>query len=173
MTLDELRSQALADPDVPEGVRRALEAGAALEEIRLDARGRWWHQGEPFVHARLIALFHRSLARTPAGLWLLHIAPYSYPVVVDGAGRFAHRLHRDAAPWTLELLDGGSLAFRGETLWTDGEDGLYVEDEAGQTVRLIEQAYRVLTESLEEDASGFSVAGPAGRFPIREDPRRH
>jgi hypothetical protein len=167
MTLAELRSQALADPDVPDGVRRALMAGAALEEIRLDARGRWWHQGEPFVHARLISLFHRSLERTSAGLWLLHIAPYSYPVVVEGAGRFANRVSRVGSAWTLELLDEGRLPMPWETLQTDGEEGLYVTDEAGRFVRLIDQAWRVLTESLEEDEAGFTVAGPEGRQRIR------
>jgi len=30
-------------------------------DLRIDAEGRWWHEGEPFSHPRLIAYFNRQL----------------------------------------------------------------------------------------------------------------
>lgn len=34
-------------------------------DLRLDADGRWFHDGEPFTHAGLIALFNRGLDVSP------------------------------------------------------------------------------------------------------------
>lgn len=68
-------AQLLADTSLPEPVRRFLQSGATLESIYLDAEGRWFHQGEPFVNEALALLFTRSLVRTAGGTWMLSIPP--------------------------------------------------------------------------------------------------
>ena len=80
--LTAVRRAALQDPDLPSGLRRALESGAALEDIALDDRGRWWHEGVRIEHKRLSTLFHRGLEQTNSGTWLIALPPYSYPVHV-------------------------------------------------------------------------------------------
>lgn len=153
---DALRTSVLADPDVPEPVRRFLASGAALEEIRLSARGAWTHQGEPFVNRRLSALFHRSLIRTDAGTWLLRVAPYHYPVIVDGEGAFVTRLSPSDAPVEATLACGKRLPFVPDALWTDGEEAICWDPPEGMRARLVDQAYLTLASRL-EDASGSLV----------------
>ena len=38
-----------------------LEALRRSIDLRIDAQGRWWHQGDEFNHERLISLFNRGL----------------------------------------------------------------------------------------------------------------
>lgn len=159
--LIELRHRALLDPDTPTGLRRALEDGAPLETIHLDARGRWWHEGEPFVHSRLIQLFHRSLHQTPGGTWLLTIPPFSYPVTVEHTGRFIHRILRQGPSCLLCTPDGRERPFDPDALVTDGLDGLYTEIE-GETARFVEDAWKTLSPFIEQ-VDNFWVLDWRGR----------
>lgn len=113
------------DPSLPEVVRRFLASGAKVEEIRLDAEGRWWHEGEPFVNERLARLFSRSVGRTEGGTWVLTIGQYTYPCVVEDVGFFVERLRvegegGDERVWLVlsdereELLDPATLRYRAD-----------------------------------------------------------
>lgn len=93
-----LRAAAVSDPEIPEAVRGFLSGGAQLDALRLTALGRWTYNGRPVEHPRVIALFSRSLSRTTSGTWVLRIPPYTYPVLVDGAGQFIDKVRVGAAP---------------------------------------------------------------------------
>lgn len=155
--LEQIRRTALADPDIPEGLRRALSAGLALESIRLDSRGRWSHEGERFVNRRLSALFHRSVVRTRSGTWLLSIPPYTYPVTVDDCGWFVVRVQADVRTDTLqgELAGGELVALSSAGWWTDGGERVLVELVDGRLCRLVEDAWRWVGEVLDETESGW------------------
>jgi len=176
MNLHELRHRALLDPDTPPGLRRALEAGAPLETIHLDARGRWWHEGEPFVHPRLIQLFHRSLHQTPGGTWLLTIPPFSYPVTVELTGRFIHRILRQGSSCLLCTRDGRELPFDPDNLVTDGVDGLFTVID-GEPARFVEDAWKTLSPFIEQVDNAWvldwqgkrSLLGPYLRPPLQEE----
>lgn len=148
MNLNELRQQALHDPDIPAGLRRALEAGFSLESIHLDARGRWWHQGEPFINQRLIGLFHRSLHHTAGGTWLLTIPPFSYPVTVEGVGRFIHRIERQGDTSVMHTRDGCEWPFDPHALTTDGLDGLFTLIN-GERARFVDDAWKALSPHID------------------------
>jgi len=168
MSLNELRHRALLDPDTPPGLRRALQAGAPLEAIHLDARGRWWHEGEPFVHPRLIQLFHRSLHQTPGGTWLLTIPPYSYPVTVEKTGRFVHRILRTDGSSRLCTYDGREVLFDRGALFTDGVDGLFTVIE-GHTARFVEDAWKTLSLCMEQVEDGWVLDWQGQRSPIQKE----
>lgn len=168
--LEALRAAAVADPDVPETVRNFLAGGAALDEIRLDARGRWWHQGEMFSNVRLSALFHRSLRRTPSGTWLLEIAPYSYPVLVDDLGQFATRLRLVDGQLVAERLDGRSEVIEPASLVTDGEEFLGYRGLDGALTRLIGDAWHEAASRIDrvEEHWTIRVGDVAHRVSARE-----
>ena len=45
---------------------------AAESQIRLNARGRWVHRDEPFLHPRIIEFFHRAIRLDEEGACYLH-----------------------------------------------------------------------------------------------------
>lgn len=165
MDLNELRHRTLLDPNIPQGLRRALEAGASLESIHLDARGRWWHQGEPFINQRLIDLFHRSLHQTQAGTWLLTIPPFSYPVTVEHTGRFVHRVERRGEDYFLLTRDGREVSLDPARLSTDGVDGLFTDID-GQTARLVDDAWKALSPLVDQIDGGWVLNWLGQRYTL-------
>lgn len=158
-----LRASAVEDPDVPEAVRGFLAGGAKLDALRLDARGRWTFNGVPVQHPRVAALFARSLHQTPAGTWVLRVPPYTYPVLVEGVGRFVDRVRAD-------LTEGHTTGDRWvaldlASLETDGAEYLGVRVE-GEAARLIGSAYQSVAASLDADDSGWVLVWDGTRYPI-------
>lgn len=163
--LDTLRARAIQDPDVPESVRRFLQNGAPLDEIRLDASGNWHHQGEPFINQRLSSLFHRSLHQTAAGNWILRVHPYTYPVLVDATGRFILRLHLDKQTPTALLADGRTVDMAAEDLVTDGDTfvGAWIRPDH-LLARCVRSAWATVEERLDQDEQGFFLRGRSTTF---------
>jgi len=197
-TLDALRAQTADDPDVPANVRAFLKGGAPLEEIRLDARGRWWHQGEPFQNQRLIDLFCRSVRQTAAGTWLLVIPPYTYPIIVERTGWFATHLHLTSFgqqhTFAFTLLGGEHIHTPTPTLVTDGVDFVALAwtpapatddaplaqsaDESTaptpRIIRLIGAAYDRILDHIDETDGGWEWSiGPDLTIPLRTLPEHH
>ncbi|MCB9507069.1 MAG: hypothetical protein H6697_05280 [Myxococcales bacterium] len=183
---DRLRAEALADPDLPRAVRRALESGLTLEPITLRADGTWMYRGGAVENARVAELFSRSLGRTAAGTWLLHVAPYTYPATVEGAGWFVRALSSDLARGT--TTGGEAVAIDWSALATDGDTLVGVGVGGGRLARLVGPAFATFAEALDGDDSGWSVIvggvrwyaapavaglaspGPCGALPSASDP---
>lgn len=170
---DDLRQQAIRDEGIPERVRKFLSEGAPLEDIHLDAYGRWFHEGEPFINQRLARLFHRSLHQTQQGTWFLQIKPYTYPVTVEltdsfidrldllGSTARAHFVGDDPEQWTdVELT----------TLYTDGGELLATEHNERPT-RFIKRAYRNLLELLQFEDDRFVLDFPDRRIALKPLPK--
>lgn len=158
-----LRDAAMNDPDVPENVRGFLRGGAKLDALRLDAFGEWTFNGSPVAHPRVRKLFSRSLSRTAAGTWVLSIPPYTYPVLVDGVGRFVHRLRGDRPEG--ELGSGEWVPLNLGTLETDGGAYLGVAVD-GQPARLVGAAYRALSDGIDHDDQGWLVEWNGRRYRV-------
>lgn len=169
-TLEELRAKIIDDTGVPETVRRFLGEGADLEEIRLDAHGSWWHEGDIFENERLSLLFHRSLHRTARGNWVLEVKPYTYPVLVDLCGTFVVRIiesNGDMA--TVRLADRSVATLNLGAIYTDG-DTLLAARVNGNQARVIDTAYRQLTSNLSETSDGYAVEVDGAVFPLAKIP---
>lgn len=121
----------LADETLPLPVRQFLSAGGQLEQIVLDEEGLWSHQGEPFENPALIALFSRSLVRTPGGTWLVHVPPFSYPVEVRDTPYYVRSARCDGDQVVLHLSDDSEERLDPATLrYVEGR-GLYCRVKAG------------------------------------------
>jgi hypothetical protein len=173
---DEVK-QLLRDPGLPEPVRRALLGGASLERIELDAEGRWRHQGEPFANPNLIALFHRSIARTAGGTYVLAIPPFTYPITVADTPRFVRHVRIADADQgaggravTLLLGDGSEQQLEPDGLAYVADRGLYCRvrapDGSRWPARFLRPAYYALAEHLVEEDGAFHLDLPGGRVPI-------
>jgi len=93
------------DETLPDVVKDFLRSGAELEEIRLDDRGRWTHEGLDFENQRIIDLFSRSVDRTEGGTWVLEVGRFTYPITVDDVGFFVERFDDSTDPPTIKLSD--------------------------------------------------------------------
>lgn len=149
------------DETLPEVVKKFLRLGYQLEDIFLDARGDWYHQGEPFENERLIALFSRSVGRTKGGTWILEVPPFTYPIRVEDVGFFVEKLvfldDTDALP-ELKLSDGSSETLELKTLSYRPEGRLYCRIKNGAfRARFKQRAYNQLSEYFVERDDGIWV----------------
>lgn len=151
----DLREEALADPTLPEPVRRALASGLKLERITLDSEGRWFHEGGPIEHPRIVELFNRSIERTPGGTFVLHVAPYTYPIEVEDAPLQVRRVELTGNPPAavqLFLSDGSEEPLDPATLRYVPERGFYCQVKGGRfTARFSRPAYYALAEHVDEE----------------------
>lgn len=146
-----------SDESLPAPVRDFLRGGGKLERIRLDEEGRFWHEGEPILNERLRALFHRSVARSPGGTWLLHVPPFVYPIEVADTPYHVRSLRLDPGErqvW-LRLSDESEEALDLTTLSYDERRGLAVAVKGGgHRARLTRAAFHALCDRLEETPAG-------------------
>lgn len=113
------------DSSLPEVVQDFLRSGAKLEEIRLDERGNWTHEGLDFENPRVADLFSRSVGRTSGGTWVLEIGRFTYPIVVEDTGFFIDRVDWSEAPPLLQLSDSTTEPLDLETLQYEPGGRLY------------------------------------------------
>ncbi|MFT6400296.1 MAG: hypothetical protein ACJAYU_005067 [Bradymonadia bacterium] len=165
--LDLLLRATLADPEVPESVRGFLEHGAKLDDLRLDAFGRWSFNGSAVENARVARLFTRSLRQTAAGTWILEVGRYTYPVTVEGTATFIRRLEIEGPAWHGVTTTDERLPLVGAALVTDGDRFIGVEV-AGAVARFVESAYQTVLSWTSEGSDGaLFVDAPDGSRPLR------
>ena len=156
---DSFRAAVVADSTLPEPVRRALLAGMPLERITLDEEGRWWHEGDPIDNPRIVELFNRSIERTTGGTYVLHIAPFTYPIEVKDTPFFVRRCELQGDAARLHLSDGSDEPLEVSSLRYVPDRGFYCAVKNGShKARFTRPAYYALAEHIEtEDASGRYV----------------
>jgi hypothetical protein len=157
---EDLRERVLADDTVPEPVRRALESGQVLEEIRLDGLARWWHNGVLIGHKRIVDLFNRSVTATDGGTYVLKVGPYTYPIVVDDTPFFvvAAFVNESASEVRIRLNDDSEERLDLETLCYELEGGLLARVKAGKfDARFLRRAFHDLIDHIEEGEFGYAI----------------
>jgi hypothetical protein len=75
-------------PEIPEEIKKLLESGELIDEIRLDAEGNWTHNGQPFLNERIIDYFNRSVDVTRDNIYVIHYGNFVYPITVEDAPLF-------------------------------------------------------------------------------------
>ena len=138
------------DETLPEVVKGFLRKGYTLERIRLDANGKWTHEGLDFENQRIIDLFSRSVSRTAGGTWVLVIPPFTYPIEVDDTGYFVTSINPALGQVKLsddsvELLDLDSLRYE-----PDGRLYCRVKNGAFEA-RFLRHAYYAMANLLNVD----------------------
>ena len=155
------------DPTLPEVVQRFLASGARLEEIRLDARGRWWHQGGRIENRRVVELFSRSVNRTTGGTWVLEVGRYTYPIVVEDTPFFVESFQSrgtgERETITLCLVGGELAELDPDSLRYDDGLGVSCAVRSGQfRARFLLDAYHALADRLVDCDEGYALV-VAGR----------
>jgi hypothetical protein len=155
------------DETLPEVVKGFLRRGYQLEDIHLDARGKWTHEGGDFENPKIIALFSRSVGRTDGGTWVLEVGPFTYPIRVDDTGFFVERVDLDAEPPLLHLSDESTEELDVATLTYQPHGRLYCAVKGGKfRARFKKPAYYALAEHFTERDGGIWVdlAGASRRL---------
>ncbi len=75
-------------PEIPDEIKKLLAQGEKIDEIRLDAEGNWYHNGQPFTNKRIIEFFNKSVNITEDGTYVIHYAQFTYPIIVEDAPVF-------------------------------------------------------------------------------------
>ncbi len=146
------RTEGGIDETLPEVVKNFLRSGAELEEIRLDERGRWTHEGLDFENPRIIALFDRSVDRTEGGTWVLEVGRFTYPITVEDCGFFVERVDFETDPPTLYLSDQTTEPLDAATLEYADQGRLYCRIKDGEfRARFKWEAYHSLADRLVVD----------------------
>lgn len=136
----------MQDPEVPEELKVFLRDNSP-ETIRLDAKGRWWHQGQRFENKRISDLFHRSVVRTKTGTWLLKIGQFTHPIEVECTGYFISRIENFDK---IRMICGEYKTPNWDSLSTNNKDIIALRVD-NLWARLLAQAYRRIVENLDFD----------------------
>jgi hypothetical protein len=127
--------------------------------LLLDSQLRWFHDGEPVLHPKIVELFNESLVPTEDGRFQLRIGEdWAYVTVQDAAYRVTGldageaRLFLRLSDKTGEALDVSTLAL--------GPDGVLTARVKGgrAKARFSRQAQVALGALLEESADGVTLA---------------
>jgi hypothetical protein len=99
--------------DHPEFFRFPAPEGRSREStIRLDAEGRFWHDGAVVEHAGLAKALHGWIARHPDDGRFILTNGYDWTYfAVDDAPYFVERVHEDGGALRLTLSDGSEEAW--------------------------------------------------------------
>ena len=168
--MSEEKNNWLADPTIPEPIRRALQSGALLERIELDSEGHFWHEGERIEDQRLCDLFHRSIQRTLGGSYLLVVAPFSYPLLVRDVPYWVRQLAVDTGESTqgpprvhMRLSDDSEEDLAIDTLRYQPGRGFTCRVKGGtMPARFSRPCYFALAEYVTEDEAQVSQSGAGG-----------
>jgi len=113
--------------DHPEFFRFPAPEGRSRESsIRLDAAGRFWHEGRQVEHAGLAAAFHSWIRRHPDDGRYILTNGYDWTYfTVEDAPYFVSALRVEAAQIVLILSDGTEAAWDPEATRIGSDSALY------------------------------------------------
>lgn len=133
--------------------------------IRLDAEGRFWHDGELIENANVARAFHRGLERAPDGRYLVRFGwDWAY-VRVDEAPYQVLGLARDGASVQLRLDDETEEPLDPRSLFVSGAGVLYAKVKSGQGEARFSRAAQGQLANLLEEREGQLVF-TLGEVPI-------
>lgn len=144
-----------------------LEMFRRSVNLRLDGEGRWFHDGEPFTHSRLVALFNRGIDLHPeTGAPILRVGARWCYISAESTPFFVRRLHFEAGALCADLNTEQTVKVEADGLRWDG-DRLFVGLVAGREARLDRRAQAAVADLLIEVEGGFALEDPDGRrWPI-------
>jgi len=121
--------------------------------IRLDAEGRFVHEGAPVRHAGLRAALWRWLDRDPDGRYVLRLDEQRFVYLdVDDAPHFVRSLRVEGARVILLLADGSEEPLDASTVTLDARGVAYCAVKAGRfRARLAPSAWAALGDRIEEE----------------------
>ncbi|MCS6858531.1 MAG: DUF1285 domain-containing protein [Sandaracinaceae bacterium] len=155
-----------------EPLHKALEFKSEID-LRRDAQGRWWCEGEEITHRGICAAFDAWLDRDEDGRYFLKNAISRVYVQIEGPPLFARGVEvREGAMWAM-LSDGTKEQVNLASL-RQGEDGrLYFDAREGRmSCVFTDEAMAALSDWLGEDEEGvfLKIGETKARWPVLKDP---
>lgn len=131
--------------------------------IRLDADGRFWHEGAEVTHHGMRAAFWRWLDRNPDGRWVLRLDARRFVYLdVDDAPFVVRSARWQDGRARLRLSDDSEEELAYETLHLGGNGAPYCTVKGRFPARVSTAAWAVLAERIDDGA--LHAAGRS--FPI-------
>lgn len=143
------------DETLPEVVKNFLRKGAKLENITLHSNGTWTHEGAPVENRNVAQAFYRHIDRTEGGTWVIHMAPYTYPIEVEDTGFFVERVSVVGNTLAMNLLGETKLELDATNLVFHEPDRLYIGLPNGHRARFLRSAYNTIMQHLDQDERGY------------------
>src|SRR4029453_14088690 len=165
------------------GGRRGVRAGSHPEEgvagppplrpfgLVLHHDGRWSHEGQPILHARLRAAFDRSVRfLSEPGKYVVQLGRFRGEIEVEEAAFFVREV--DLETGQLGLSDGSREPLDAASLRPSPRDGALLSTvkralvPAGLCARFCASAQAELLQAAEETEEGPVLRIGAGRVPL-------
>jgi uncharacterized protein len=134
--------------------------------LRLDRTGRWWHDGEPIEHPRIVEAFNRGLTVTPEGRYRLEFGGDWCFVEVEDCGYTVLAVEAAEGGLALRLSDRTAEWLEPRTLALDAEGVLTCRVKAGLArARLSRPAHLAVASALELEGPGVVLRVGAVTLP--------
>jgi hypothetical protein len=139
--------------------------------IRLDADGRFWHEGGEVTHHGLRAAFFRWLDRNPDGRWVLRLDERRFVYLdVDDAPLVVTSIRLDGPKVMLHLVDDTEEELAYDTLRLDDRGVAYAEVKRRFPARFSRAAWSALGERMVEHDGAVFLKTPIGERRIAAVP---
>jgi len=130
--------------------------------IRLDAEGRFWHDGAVVTHAGMKAAFYRWLDRNPDGRWVLRLDDHRFVYLdVDDAPFAITSLRFDGDRVLVHLSDDTEEELAYDTVRLE-RGHAYADVKGRFFARFSNDAWTALGERLEEHDGQVALRTPHG-----------
>lgn len=126
--METVNSRQTKYPVIPDYIRKQMESGEE-DKIKLDAEGKWFHNGKPFLNKKIIDFFNRSIDITEDGIYVVSYSDYVHPIVVEDVPVFINGIMIDykdtdkesvqiaLSSGQVEILDVSTLYFKDNALY--------------------------------------------------------
>jgi uncharacterized protein len=126
--------------------------------IVLDRHGRWWHDGEPIEHPRIIQAFNQGLIPADGGRFKLQFGRDWCFVDVEDAAYQVESAQVCPSEILLHLSDGSEEVLDVPTLQLDAEGVLFCQVKTRKAkARMTRAAQFTVGACLENDGRGWSL----------------
>jgi hypothetical protein len=167
--------------DHPEFFRFPAPEGRSREStLRLDATGRFWHDGALVEHAGLAGALHAWISRHPDDGRFILTNGYDWTYfTVDDAPYFVRSVKLEPYRVALVLSDGSEEAWDPESTRVGDGDALYAKVKAGATGGPFDAKFTAHAQGslepvlVESDAAGHPAVRLGGRVVPVGRARRH
>ncbi len=115
-------------PEIPDFIKKLMDSEHGIDELKIDAEGNWFHNGEPFTNEKVTGFFNKSIDITKDGTYVIHYNKFVYPIVVEDAPVFItgvkikgkdskEKIHITLTTDEVEILNIKSLHYKNSSLY--------------------------------------------------------
>ncbi len=160
-------------PEIPEEIKKLIESGEKIDEIRLDAGGNWTHNGVPFTNDRIIDFFNKSIDITRDGQYVIHYGNFVYPIVVEDVPCFITGVRFEGfgsfETVYITIRSRGEEELDPETLCVGAQNALYCRVHGGKfPAKFLHSPSFEILDRLEESDDVFYLNIAGKRIVLKE-----